>query len=185
MGKKFSFLSGNAWTIVGLVLTVIAAYFAINAVFWSAAFFLFIAVACDFIDGAVARYRGEATNIGAYYDTIADRYGEGIIVLSLLFAFLPPFYLQSYFWVGLYLFGSLMTTYAKAAAKEKNLTDKPITGGLVERPERMVLLVLGFIAAEFGAINLTYVIVMLAILTNVTAIQRIDSALKSAKKISL
>ena len=70
------------------------------------------------VDGAVARVTKTASKFGAYLDTIVDRYVEAIIAFGLLFAALPGFYIPAYAWIFLYLFGGMMTTYAKAAAKE-------------------------------------------------------------------
>ena len=79
---------------------------------------------------------------------------------------------------AVYLFGSMTITYAKAAAKEKELTKKEISGGLLERPERMILLFIGIVSAYFSPLYLTYVLVLLAVLVNITALQRIRIAVK-------
>ena len=75
-----------------------------------------------------------------------------------------------------------MTTYSKAAAKEKELSKAELPGGILERPERMILLFLGIILAIFSTQYLTYMIIVLAVLANITALQRISIAIKSAKQ---
>jgi len=136
------------------------------------------------VDGAVARVTGKASRFGAYLDTIVDRYVEAIIVFGLLFIGLPEFFIPIYAWIFLYLFGSMMTTYAKAAAKEKEIIPegKELKGGILERAERLIILFIGIIAAAFNPMYLTYVIVLLAILTNISALQRIWIAKKFAYK---
>lgn len=144
------------------------------------AIFFFLAVFFDFTDGAVARFRGKATKRGAYLDTICDRYVEGIILLGFLFLPLPKFGWDAKFWIFLALFGSLMTTYAKAAAKEKELTQGELKKGLLGRPERTILI---FLSLLFGIINpslVIYPIIVLAILSNLTAIERIFLNLNKA-----
>jgi len=182
VGKIFGRLglSANQWTLIALIFTVITAYFLISSKFGFAFIFFIIAAFLDSVDGAVARFRKEASKLGAYYDTISDRYMEGIIALALLLVALPSFYLPSYFWIALYLFGSMTITYAKAAAKEK--LGKEIRGGLLERPERLILLAIGILLANFNLLYFTYVIVLLAVLCNVTALQRVWIAVKTAKK---
>ncbi|MEE9323307.1 MAG: CDP-alcohol phosphatidyltransferase family protein [Candidatus Aenigmarchaeota archaeon] len=171
-------LSPNQWTLLTIIPTLIALYFLIERQFLMAAGFFIVSAFIDLIDGSVARVMGKASKLGAYLDTIMDRYVEWIIVFGLLFANLPNFYIPIYAWIFLYLIGSFMTTYAKSAAKEKELVEKEIKGGLLERAERLIILFIGILLAHFGRIYLTYIIVILAVLTNITALQRIRIAVK-------
>lgn len=145
-----------------------------------AALALFIVAAgLDFVDGAVARKRGLATKRGAYWDTIADRYVEAMFLFGLLFCRLPDFYLPAAGWIFLALFGSTMTTYAKAAAKEKGLCDAELKGGLMSRGERLIAYFLILAAMIWGNYYLAAVIIaILAVLANITAGQRISAALR-------
>ncbi len=175
IGLKFSKLgiSPNQWTLLTIIPTILSFYFIINSNFLLAALFLIIATFIDVIDGAVARVTGRITKLGAYLDTIMDRYVEGIVIIALLFVSLPVFLIPSQAWIGIFLFGSLMTTYAKAAAKEKELVSKEVKGGLMERAERMLLLFIGIVLAKFDPLFLVYIIALLAVLSNVSALQRI------------
>jgi archaetidylinositol phosphate synthase len=183
IGKAFAKLglSPNQWTLLTLIPTIVSFYFLVERNFPLAALFFLISSFMDWIDGSVARVTGKVTNFGAYLDSVMDRYVEFIIALGFLFAGLPNFYLPIEFWILLYMFGSLMTTYAKAAAKEKDLVKNEIKGGLIERAERLILLFFGMILAYFGRIYLTYIIVILSILTNITAFQRMRIATKRQK----
>ncbi|KHO48447.1 MAG: CDP-diacylglycerol-glycerol-3-phosphate 3-phosphatidyltransferase [archaeon GW2011_AR5] len=177
VGKAFGrFGSANAYTVLALLAAFIAAYFLLVQNFICAAVFFAAGAFLDAVDGAVARYRKSASARGAYFDTVSDRYMEGIIALVILLVPLPPFYLPSYFWAALYLFGSMTVTYVKAAAKEK--LNREISGGLLERPERMIIVFIGILLAYFNAAYLTYVLVLLAVLANITALQRIRIAVK-------
>ena len=144
--------------------------------------FFIIASFIDIIDGSVARVTESVTELGAYLDTIMDRYVEGIIIFGLLFIDLPQIFVPSYIWIFLYFFGGIMTTYAKAAAKEKNLVETEIRGGLLERAERLIILFIGILLAHFNPIWLSITIIILAFLTNVTAVQRIYIAIRTSKK---
>jgi archaetidylinositol phosphate synthase len=126
----------------------------------------------DMVDGAVARVMGKVTKFGAYLDTLMDRYVEALIVLGLLFVGLPDFFLPSAAWLFIYSMGGMLTTYAKSAAKEKELVEKEIKGGLLERAERLIILFVGILLAIVDKSYLTYVIVALAVLANVSALQR-------------
>jgi len=149
----------------------------VQEAFLLAAFSLLVAGFIDLVDGSVARYTGKVSMRGAYLDTIVDRYVEGIVAFGLLFASLPGFLIPAYGWVFLYFFGALMTTYAKASAKEKGLGE--IKGGLLERAERILVLFLGIVLAIFEPAYLTYAVVLLAVLSNVSALQRIGKGLRA------
>lgn len=170
--SKFQ-LSPNQWTLLSIIPALIALYFLIYGQFLAAAVFFIVSAFMDLIDGSVARVMGKASRLGAYLDTIMDRYVEGIIVFALLFSGLPGFYLPVYAWIFLYIFGSLMTTYTKSAAKEKELVYEELKGGILERAERMIILFIGILLASIEPVYLTYVIVILAVLSNTSALQRI------------
>jgi phosphatidylglycerophosphate synthase len=171
-------LSPNHWTALSLVFVAIAFYFLATESFLFAGLSFFVSIFLDIVDGAVARATGKASKKGAYFDTVVDRYVEGIIVFGLLFAALPMFIYPAFVWIFLYFFGALMTTYAKSAAKEKGLVERELKGGLLERAERVLMLFGGIILAHFDPFYLTSVLVILAILTNVSAIERIGIALR-------
>lgn len=179
LGKYFSWLSPNQWTALSLVASLVAFYFLASGNFFFAGLSMVLTGFLDIVDGAVARTTKKASAKGAYIDTIADRYTESILILGLLFADIPSFFLADYVWIFLFFMGSLMTTYAKAAFKEK--TGKDMSGGLLERAERLILLIAGVFLASINAVYLAYVIILLAVLTNVSALQRIYKGMCSWK----
>jgi phosphatidylglycerophosphate synthase len=182
IGKTFSLLpvTPNGYTYLSGVFALIGMYYMIMQNLALSIIFFFIGAFLDFIDGSVARNRNVSTRVGAYLDTIFDRYVEGMIFFGLLFLPLPNIWLPAYAWIFLAVFGSIITTYAKAAAKEKELVNQELKGGLLSRGERLILiffaLILGLIYPDF--IYTIYIIILIAILGNVTAIQRIYSAIK-------
>lgn len=180
-GEIFSKLgfTPNQYTLISLFFVLVSFYFLIKQKLVLALIFFIFAAFLDFIDGAVAKFTKRETKKGAYLDTICDRYVEGIILLGFLFLPLKGFFLlPAKIWIFLAFFGSLMTTYAKAAAKEKELVEKELKKGLFGRGERMILI---FLAIALGIFNLSwliYPIVILAIFSNFTALQRIILALR-------
>jgi archaetidylinositol phosphate synthase len=175
-------LSANQWTGLSLVPVFVALYYLINEQFLLAAGLFIISAFMDLIDGSVARVTGTASKKGAYLDTVVDRYVEGIIILGLLFANLPDFFFPIQAWIFLFFFGGMMTTYVKAAAKEKELTEKEIKGGFLERAERLLILFIGILLAAIDPFYLTYTIVVLAVLSNMTVLQRMSIAIGNARK---
>ncbi|MAG22224.1 MAG: CDP-alcohol phosphatidyltransferase [Candidatus Diapherotrites archaeon] len=168
-------LSANQWTVLSLVPAFIALYYLTQEQFLLAGAFFIVSAFIDLIDGSVARVTSTVSRFGAYLDTIVDRYVEVIIVFGLLFVQLPEVFVPAYAWIFLYLFGSMMTTYVKAAAKEKELVPEgqELKGGLLERAERLLILFVGILLAALNPLYLIYVVAGLAVLTNLSAIQRI------------
>ena len=166
-------LTANQYTLLSLFLAIIVFYFLIKADFILALLFFLLAALLDFIDGSVARFLKKETKKGAYLDTICDRYVEGIVLAGFLFLPLPDFFLPVSFWIFLAFFGSLMTTYAKAAAKEKELVSREMKRGFFGRPERIILISLAIFMGILNFSWIIYPIVILAIFSNITALQRI------------
>ena len=172
-------ITPNQWTLLSIVFALIGLYFTINFNFLLALISFFISGILDFIDGSVARAKNMSSSAGAYIDTIVDRYIEGIMFLGLLFVSLPTIIFPSYTWIFLALFGSMLTTYTKAAAKEKELVKQELKGGLMSRGERLILIFLIFILLIFSQQYLaTIIIIIFAALSNFTALQRFFSAIK-------
>jgi CDP-diacylglycerol---glycerol-3-phosphate 3-phosphatidyltransferase len=119
----------------------------------------------DMLDGRVARLRGRPTTFGAFLDSTMDRYSDMVLYLGLLVLYARLDKTPDMVLVWVAAFGGFMTSYARARAE--SLIPK-CTVGLLERPERIVLIVVGALANR-----MTAVLWIVAILSNVTALQRI------------
>jgi len=124
----------------------------------------------DILDGALARSSGRAYPYGAFLDSTLDRYSEGAIYIGLAAYFAGtsgP--LQRWLLLATVaaLAGSFLVSYVRARAQSLGFTCE---SGIFARPERVVATVVGLI---FGGAVLYIVVFMLAILTNLTALQRI------------
>jgi len=186
VGKIFGSLplTPNQYTYLSGIFALIGLWFMMGeSLVWATVFFV-IAAGLDFVDGAVARAKNMSSKVGAYLDTVFDRYVEGIIFFGMLFLALPTVLIPGYAWVYLAIFGSVVTTYVKAAAKEKDLVNQELKGGLLSRGERLILifiaLILGIIYPDY--LYMTYVVVIIAILANFTALQRFHSAVSINKQ---
>ncbi|MDD5696598.1 MAG: CDP-alcohol phosphatidyltransferase family protein [Candidatus Pacebacteria bacterium] len=185
IGKTFSLLpiTPNGYTYLSGVFALIGMYYMIMQELALSIVFFFIGAFLDFVDGAVARNKNISTKVGAYLDTIFDRYVEGMIFFGMLFLPLPKIWLPAYAWIFLVMFGSVVTTYAKAAAKEKELVNQELKGGILSRGERLILifiaLLLGLAYPDF--VYTTYILILIAVLGNFTALQRVYSAIKINK----
>jgi len=184
LGKIFSKfgLSPNQFTILSLFFAAFSFYFLLKIKLIFALIFYFLATILDLVDGAVARFLKMETKKGAYLDTICDRYVEGIILTGFLFLPLKDFILPAKVWIFLALFGSIMTTYVKAAAKEKEIIKEEVKKGFFGRGERMILILLSLILGIFNLNFIIYPIFLLAIFSNSGALQRISIILSSKNK---
>jgi Phosphatidylglycerophosphate synthase len=170
-------LTPNQYTACSVAAAFAALCFLIIGGYWVALALFAVAATLDFIDGAVARAKNLANKKGAYWDTIADRYVEATLLFGFLFVELPVFFMPAPAWIFLVLFGSMMTTYAKAAAKEKGLSDLELKGGLLSRAERLIIFAVVIASLNYYPALASFLLAALAILTNVTAAQRIKKAL--------
>ena len=160
----------NQITVVGVALTFVAAVLAALGYLRWAGVVLIFAGTFDILDGALARSSGRAYAYGAFLDSTLDRYSEGAIYIGLAAYFSTmggP--LQRWLLLATVaaLAGSFLVSYVRARAQSLGFTCE---SGLFARPERVVVTVVGLI---FGGVVLYVVVFLLAILTNLTALQRI------------
>jgi CDP-diacylglycerol--glycerol-3-phosphate 3-phosphatidyltransferase len=163
----------NTVTIIGLIGTIgCAILVALGHMTW-AGILLLIMGPVDAMDGVLARLRNEASEWGAFVDSVTDRYAELFIYLGFLiyFYFVHPNPIGVLF-TYLAAAGSVLVSYIKARADASKL-DANV--GLLTRVERFVILIPGLM------FNLPlYVVVIIAVLANLTALQRIASVRKDA-----
>jgi CDP-diacylglycerol---glycerol-3-phosphate 3-phosphatidyltransferase len=163
-------LTPNQVTVVGVALTFCAAGLAAFGQLRWAGVVLIFAGTCDILDGALARSTNKSYPYGAFLDSTLDRYSEGAIYVGLAAYFVtirPP--LQEWLVLATLtaLAGSFLVSYVRARAQSLGFACK---SGLFQRPERVVVTVVGLL---FGGYVLYGVVFLLALVTNITALQRI------------
>jgi len=132
---------------------------------------IFLGGFLDGLDGELARITNKTSKKGAFLDSMTDRYGDLILLLGFLFYKEINILLDFKFWIILTIIGTFMTSYVRARGEA--LRVKKTNVGLMARSERLFTL---FIACELSFFNsniLPYTIVILAFLTNLTALYRI------------
>ena len=166
----------NLITTLGFFCVVGAGYlYHLDHVRW-AGFFVLLGGTWDMFDGQVARVSGLASKFGSFYDSTLDRISEIVVFLGLLSLYNSYGRVFADVWMVYVIFaamgGSLMVSYTRARAQGLGLDCKV---GLMQRPERVVLLGVGSLAfgLDWNGAVLKGVIVVVAVLTNLTAIQRI------------
>lgn len=201
----------NAVTTTGLLLNVgVAVIFVMGAeegnrgdlryVGWAGALVLFAGL-FDMLDGQVARLGNMSSKFGALYDSVLDRYSELIMFLGICYYLIGHHYFLSSLFAFIALIGSMMVSYVRARAEGLGIDCK---GGLMQRPERVVtvgvaailcgitahyiggdykLFIPGIPFQVFETISIfTIPLTVMAVLTNITAINRLRESKKELEK---
>lgn len=201
-------LTPNAVTTIGLMLNIgVAVIFIKGAeignrgeltyVGWAGALVLFAGL-FDMLDGQVARLGKMSSTFGAMYDSVLDRYSEMIMFLGICYYLVAHHYFLSSLFAFIALIGSMMVSYTRARAEGLGVQCK---GGLMQRPERVVLIGVSGLACGIAAHYIggdyklfipgisfhvfetmsifTFPIAIMAVLTNITAYNRLMEAKKA------
>ena len=163
-------LTPNHVSILGLVLAVLSAVaywqWKLNPLLLILAPLLMLASGLfDALDGAIARIYGEATSFGGFFDSLLDRYADAVILCGIILGGLT-----NVTWGLAALMGSLLVSYARARAEAAGVKMESV--GLAERAERIVLLALASFLSYLWIDALNWSILLLAVLTNLTLVQR-------------
>jgi CDP-diacylglycerol---glycerol-3-phosphate 3-phosphatidyltransferase len=159
-------ITPNLLTIIGLLLNCVVAYILATGQLVVGGILVLVAGCFDMLDGALARVTNKSSNFGAFLDSTLDRYSEAVIFLGLLFyyASVPGSEIPTIL-IYASMVGSIMVSYTRARAEALGLKCEV---GLLARPERIVVLAGGLLVNQ-----LVIALWILAILANVTAVQRI------------
>ena len=204
-------LTPNMVTTIGFVLNIgVAAIFVMGAeegnrsdlsyVGWAGSLILFAGL-FDMLDGQVARLGNMSSSFGALYDSVLDRYSELIMFLGICYYLVGQHYFLSSLFAFVALIGSMMVSYTRARAEGLGIECKE---GLMQRPERIITigvaaLACGITGYYIGGDHKWYVpgvsfhiletmsiftipIAILAVLTNITAINRLLDAKKTLEQ---
>lgn len=160
-------ITPNGLTIAGLLLNLATAAIIAAGHLRAGAALLLASAVFDMFDGALARSTGRQTRFGAFLDSVLDRYAEAAILGGLIYFAMQRHDAAIVILCYVVAVGSLLISYTRARAQGLGLEAKV---GFAPRPERIVILAVGL------AINDTTVaaaLVVLAVLTQFTALQRI------------
>jgi len=129
--------TANSLTILGIVLTAVAGWRIVVGGFLSAGLILMIGGMLDFCDGAVAKARGTASTLGAFFDSVSDRVSDAIVFSTLAWFFLRTNHERAAI-LALVAYGmSVMTSYIRAKAESLGFDSKV---GVLERAERLIVI---------------------------------------------
>ena len=201
----------NMITMIGFVLNIgVAVIFILGAedtdrsdlsyIGWAGGLILFAGL-FDMLDGQVARVGNMSSKFGALFDSVLDRYSELVMFLGICYYLVAHHYFLSSLFAFLALIGSMMVSYTRARAEGLGIECK---GGLMQRPERVITigvsaLLCGIISSYIGGNYKLYIsglnfhvfetmsiftipITLVAILSNMTAVKRLNDCKKALEK---
>src|SRR5215469_8123981 len=179
-GLSLTHISPNILTFTGLVINIIAALLFGYAsgerqprLFFYAGLVIVCAGIFDMVDGRVARATNQVTTFGAFFDSVIDRYSDVALFFGLLVYYARANHFFYLVMVAFVMTTSVMVSYTRARAESLIGSCKV---GFMERPERIVLVILG---ALFN--RMAPVLWVIAILSIITVIHRIRHTYRETK----
>jgi CDP-diacylglycerol--glycerol-3-phosphate 3-phosphatidyltransferase len=159
-------LTPNMVTMLGLLGNAVGAYYLARGEFLTGGLWIALMTPVDALDGTMARLRGEASDWGAFVDSVSDRFSELIIYGGLLYHFLDKGEPLGGMLTFAAAAGSVLVSYVKARAEGLGYEAKV---GLLTRAERYLVLAPALIFSQF----LMWGLGILAVFANITALQRV------------
>jgi CDP-diacylglycerol--glycerol-3-phosphate 3-phosphatidyltransferase len=154
----------NVLTFIGLLINAWGAWLFAAGSFQWAGVVVTGAALFDMVDGRVARASNQVTRFGGFFDSVVDRYSDLTLYMGLLVYYAS---INRFFYIVLtavVMTGSVMVSYTRARAEN---TIPKCKVGFLERPERIVLIIIGALFLRMAA-----VLWVIAVLSNLTVIHR-------------
>ena len=130
----------NVLTFIGLLINIWAAFLFAAGKFRWAGIVLIAAGLFDMVDGRVAREKHRVSRFGGFFDSVLDRYSDLAVLVGLLVYYAS---INRFFYVvltAIVMTGTVMVSYTRARAEN---TIPKCKVGFLERPERVVLVIIG------------------------------------------
>ena len=157
-------LTPTAVTMIGLAGNAVAAVFLSQGFMTVGGLIILLMAPMDALDGAMARLTGQTSKLGAFTDSVTDRWSELFIFAGLLYFYLGQGDRLACLLVFAAAGGSLLVSYTKSRAESLGFE---CNVGILTRLERFLVLVPGLV------LNLPWLAVaVIAVLANFTAVQR-------------
>ncbi len=167
-------LMPNTVTLIGLAGNLVGAVLLTQGRFLVGGLIVLAMGLVDALDGTMARLRGERSDFGAFVDSVTDRYSE----LTIFGGLLAYFALNGDLWMAVTAFaaagGSVLVSYIRARAESVGFEAR---GGMLTRFERYLVLAPSLVLGVPGV-----GVAIIAVLANLTALQRILSVRRQARQ---
>lgn len=169
--KKIIGVNPNTLTILGLLISIVAAIFFARGDVLTAGFLMLLSGLFDALDGAVARENGRTTRYGGFLDSVCDRFADSAVLIGAMYGGLTSFpqfpgWFPGWLMGSLAIVGSLMVSYTRARAEAAGAT---ASVGIGERAVRMMIMILG---AFLNMVN--WAVLLVIVVSFITVFQRIE-----------
>ena len=186
-------LSPNQLTLIGFGIAILAGIAAARQAWLAAGLLVVVGGVFDLFDGALARFAGKVTKLGAFYDSVFDRWGEGVVYVGIAWGCAAGRFWEGTVLAAAALASAVMVSYARAKSESLGFTSgtRMANVGLAPREVRIAILTIGLIAAgllpgfpedtdlpgamayPLSALALEAALGLITILATITTIQRI------------
>jgi phosphatidylglycerophosphate synthase len=182
-------LTPNALTLIGFGIAIIAALVAAAQLWILAGILVVFGGVFDLFDGALARATNTTSPLGAFMDSVFDRWGEGVVYVGIAIGCLAADFDAGVVLTTTALVSAFMVSYARASSEREGFT--PGKGmanvGLAPREVRIAILTIGLILTGLlggtnGQTALAITLGLITVLATITVIQRILHVIAQSKK---
>jgi CDP-diacylglycerol---glycerol-3-phosphate 3-phosphatidyltransferase len=150
----------NILTFVGVLINFAAAWALGLGLFVIAGVIMLIANIFDYIDGKVAHELNAVSAFGGFWDSVIDRFSDLSLFIGLIFLYSSLHRTNYVIITALAMMFAIMTSYTRARAES---LIKKCKVGFMERPERIVLFMIGAFTNRMAAV--LWVILVLSVFT--------------------
>jgi CDP-diacylglycerol--glycerol-3-phosphate 3-phosphatidyltransferase len=150
----------NILTFVGLLINVAAAFELARGHFIRGGVIVVVANIFDFIDGKVAIELHAVSAFGGFWDSVIDRFSDIALFLGLIYLYSHLGRTDYAMITAIAMMFAIMTSYTRARAES---LIKKCKVGFMERPERIVLFMIGAFTNRMAAVM--WVIGVLSVFT--------------------
>ena len=169
-------LTPDALTIIGFAITVVGAGLVAVGQWTLGGIVVFAGGVFDMFDGTLARATGRESRLGAFFDSVFDRWGEAIVYLGIVAGAVLGGHQRVPILAAAALGAAFMVSYARARSEGLGFTAG--TGmaavGIMPREVRLGILALGLVLTDGPDIKaIEFALVVIAIGSTITTIQRI------------
>ena len=182
-------LTPNALTLIGFGIAILAALAAAAQLWILAGLLVVFGGVFDLFDGALARATNTTSPLGAFMDSVFDRWGEGVVYVGIAVGCLAADFIAGVVLTTTALVSAFMVSYARASSEREGFT--PGKGmanvGLAPREVRIAILTIGLILTGLlggtnGQTALAITLGLITVLATITVIQRILHVIAQSKK---
>lgn len=178
-------LTPDALTLIGFGITCVGALLLVFQHWTIGGIVVFIGGAFDMFDGTLARATGRVSRLGAFMDSVFDRWGEMIVYVGVIAGAAVAGHARVPTLAGAAMGSAFMVSYARAKSEGLGFTSG--TGmaaiGIMPREIRLVILSLGLILADAPNIKaLEWALIIIAVGATITVVQRIVHVRRQAQQ---